>query len=112
MKAPMSSDIIKHIPALRVYSRALCKTIPDADSLVEAAVLRAIECADQYNPGENMRVWLCTVMRRHFIDSYTGPEPGRPANDARVLRAVNGLNWPAALMDLPREDREAIILVG
>lgn len=63
----MSDDILGYIPALRAYSRALCRSVPDAEDLVQETLLRAIENVHQYRPGTNMRAWLFTIMRNRFL---------------------------------------------
>ena len=63
----MSDDILGYIPALRAYSRALCRSVPDADDLVQETLLRAIENVHRYQPGTNMRAWLFTIMRNRFL---------------------------------------------
>ena len=118
----MSDDVLKHIPALRAYARALCKTVPDAEDLVQEPLLRAIENAHRYQPGTNMRAWLFTIMRnRFFTNCHKAARERTGAGDcASTLPQVKpGQEWymrtqelNAVLRQMPPHYREAIILVG
>lgn len=118
----MSDDIIGYIPALRAYARALCRSVPDADDLLQETLLRAIENAHRYQPGTNMRAWLLTIMRnRFFTNCQKAARERTGATDcASLLPQVNpdqewhlqALEMAAALRDMPVHYREAIILVG
>ncbi len=120
----MSDDILGHIPALRAYSRALCRSVPDAEDLVQETLLRAIENAHRYQPGTNMRAWLFTIMRNRFftncrkaarertgaadcVSSSVRAQVGPGQDDYMQMREMQ-----AALREMPRHYREAIILVG
>lgn len=118
----MSDDILGHIPALRAYARALCKSHADADDLVQETLLRAIENAHRYQPGTNMRAWLFTIMRNRFFTNChkAARERTGTADCASLVPQVkadqewhlqaNELN--TALAEMPAHYREAIILVG
>ncbi len=118
----MSDDILRHIPALRAYSRALCKSVPDAEDLVQETLLRAIENTHRYRAGSNMRAWLFTIMRNRFFtncrkssrertgatDCVSVQVQVRPAQDWYM----QAREMQAALRKMPLHYREAIILVG
>ncbi|MFC3568045.1 sigma-70 family RNA polymerase sigma factor [Paracoccus sp. TOH] len=118
----MSDDIIGHIPALRAYARALCRSVPDAEDLVQETLLRAIENAHRYRPGTNMRAWLFTIMRNRFFTNCqkAARERTGAADCASALPQVRpDQEWHirasemrSALIEMPRHYREAIILVG
>lgn len=65
----MSDDILDYLPALRAFARGLCRGTQDADDLVQETLLRAIEYADSYRPGTNLRAWLFTIMRSRFYNN-------------------------------------------
>lgn len=120
----MSDDVLQHIPALRAYSRALCKSVPDAEDLVQETLLRAIENADKYRPGTNMRAWLFTIMRNRFLTNCHKSARERTGGADCVSTQVaaktaasqewhmQALEMQTALHDMPIHYREAIILVG
>lgn len=120
----MSDDVLQHIPALRAYSRALCKNVPDAEDLIQETLLRAIEHAHQYRPGTNMRAWLFTIMRNRFMTNChksarerTGGADCVSTQATVKVQAsqewhMRAIEMQTALHDLPVHYREAIILVG
>lgn len=118
----MSDDIRTHIPALRVYARALCRSHPDAEDLLQETLLRAIEYAHRYQPGTNMRAWLFTIMRNRFFNDCKKRDRERTGETdcASLLQRVDAdQEWHvsvrelhAALQDMPRHYREAVVLVG
>ncbi len=118
----MSDDILGHIPALRAYSRALCRSVPDAEDLVQETLLRAIENVHRYRPGTNMRAWLFTIMRNRFFTNCrkSARERTGAADCASLAPQVKpDQEWhlqacelQAALRAMPVHYREAIVLVG
>ncbi|MDO5705270.1 MAG: sigma-70 family RNA polymerase sigma factor [Paracoccus sp. (in: a-proteobacteria)] len=118
----MSDNILSHLPALRAYSRSLCRSLPDAEDLVQETLLRAIDHAARYQPGTNLRAWLLTIMRNRFYTmchkaARERTAPGdcastlpqvAPSQEWRIQARETGV----ALRELPRHYREAIILVG
>ncbi len=120
----MSDDILGHIPALRAYARALCRSVPDAEDLVQETLLRAIENAHRYQPGTNMRAWLFTILRNRFLTNCRKAARERTgaadcvsmSSRAQVGPGQDGhmqlREMQAALRAMPPHYREAIILVG
>lgn len=120
----MTDDVLQHIPALRAYSRALCRSIPDAEDLVQETLLRAIEYAHQYRKGTNMRAWLFTIMRNRFMTNCRKSARERTGSaDCVSTQAslavqpdqewhMRELEMQSMLRDMPVHYREAIILVG
>lgn len=118
----MSDDILSYIPALRAYSRALCRSSPEAEDLVQETLLRAIEHADSYRAGTNMRAWMFAIMRNRFYtmchkaarertaagDCASTLPQVPPSQEWHIqARELNG-----ALQHIPLHYREAIVLVG
>lgn len=56
------------IPHLRRHARFLCKDDDLADDLVQECLVRAIEHADQWESGSNMRAWLITILRNCYMN--------------------------------------------
>lgn len=118
----MSDDILGYVPALRAYSRFLCKSVTDAEDLVQETLLRAIENVNRYQPGTNMRAWLFTIMRNRFLTNLhkAARERTGSADCASLTPQVKpDQEWHlqkselrAALREMPIHYREAIILVG
>lgn len=118
----MADDILTFIPALRTLSRVLCSTRADAEDLVQETLLRAIEYADHYQPGTNMRAWLLKIMRNRFYTKCHLSARERTGSDDCVSLTpsvkptqewhLQLLEMRAALHALPDPYRDAIVLVG
>ena len=118
----MSDDILTHVRALRAYARSLCGAAGDAEDLVQDTLLRAIEKADSYQPGTNMRAWLFTIMRNKFNTDVkksarerTGSSDGaprRPSVPPAQEWHLRQRELCAALEAMPVHYRETIILVA
>lgn len=66
------SDIELHIPALRRYALALLRKRDDADDLVQASLLRAIDRIASRRKGGDLRAWLFTIMHNLFVNQWHG----------------------------------------
>lgn len=118
----MSDDILSHIPALRAYSRILCRSSPEAEDLVQETLLRAIEHARSYRPGSNMRAWMFTIMRNRFYTQCHKAARERTAAGecaSNLPQVAPSQEWHiqtrelnGALREIPLHYREAILLVG
>lgn len=117
------SLMIKQIPHLRRYARALCGNLDTADDLVQDCLERAWSRVHQWRPGSDMRCWLFTIMhnvnanrvrsasRRPTVVSFDDNRDSRsigPAQEHRVVVA----NLKDALAVLPEDQRAAVLLVG
>lgn len=119
----MSDNVLDHLPALRAYARSLCRAdLAEADDLVQETLLRAIERAELYKLGTNMRAWLFTIMRNRFLTNRVKAGRERTGDaDCASLKPISppGQEWSLlvsemrdALNALPSHYREAIVLVG
>jgi RNA polymerase sigma-70 factor (ECF subfamily) len=82
-------DVVRHLPALRRYARALTRDAVAADDLVQQALLRAHEKADLYQADRPLKPWLLAIVHNLF------------ANDVRRRRAEH------AALDAISRDVEA-----
>ena len=116
-----SDDILDHVPALRTFARGLCRGGQDPDDLVQETLLRAIEYADSYRPGTNLRAWLFTIMRSRFYNNCrkTSRERTGQADCVSAMpQSQPTQEWHlrqkemlAALDRLPQHYREALMLI-
>ena len=93
-----------------------------ADDLVQEAIVKALSHLDQFTPGTSMQGWLFTILRNHHISTYRKRQ--REVQDpdgfyaARLAMApaqsehLNLRDLRTALMRLPIEQREAILLIA
>ena len=112
--------IVAEIPRLRRYARALAGDAVRADDLVQDTLERALSRFALWRPG-NLRAWLFSIMHNVFVNqvkafqpiSFPGDEalPDPPVRatqaDALELRDLS-----RALLRLPLEQREILLLVG
>ena len=115
-------DFTPYIPRLRRYARALTGERARADDLVQDTLERALIKFHLWRPGSDMRAWLFTIMHNVYINQLrsqpAGMTPG--LDEEAILLAVRPAqgDWlevrdlQAALLRLPEEQREVLLLVG
>lgn len=113
--------LIRLLPDLRAFARFLARDPTAADDLVQDTLLRALRHEAQWEPGTSLKAWTFTILRNVFLesrrragarqralDSVTMTEAMSGAQEARMELA----GVARALGTLPREQQEAIVLVG
>lgn len=122
VQASFKTGLVALLPHLRAFARGLCGRTDRADDLAQEAVLRAWAARENFVPGTNLKAWLFTIARNHFLNDLrrarreTQLEEGQ-AEVALVSEAEqeDGLylsDLHRALDLLPPERREALLLVG
>ncbi|MFT4171798.1 MAG: sigma-70 family RNA polymerase sigma factor [Rhodocyclaceae bacterium] len=113
-------DIVAEIPRLRRYARALTGDAARADDLVQDTLERALSKWRLWRPG-NLRAWLLTIMHNVFVNQWRAAPPLEyPGEDALPDASVraeqeDGLalrDLDRALLRLPGEQREVLLLIG
>lgn len=115
-----SPDLIEHLPRLRRYARALTGDAGRADDLVQDTLERALAKLDLWRPGSDLRAWLFTLMHNLFVNQIRARRPQETALDDAPDQPVSGgqleamvaRDLHAALLRLPDEQREVLLLVG
>lgn len=115
-------ELIGLLPHLRAFARGLCGRSDYADDLVQETVIKAWTAQQRFKPGTNMRAWLFTIMRNHFINDRRRSAREAPYDDDTAVRLlvedpqqenrVHLTDMESALGRLPHEQREALLLVG
>jgi len=110
------------IPHLRAFARGLCGRPDLADDLVQEALLKAWAAQERFEPGTSMRAWTFVILRNAYLtdmrrNRFRGEYDEGVAE--RTLTAPAGQEGPLhlsdmhrALLTLPPERREALLLVG
>lgn len=110
------------IPHLRAFARGLCGRPDMADDLVQETMLKAWGARDRFQPGTSMRAWTFVILRNAYLtemrrNRFRGDYDETVAE--RILTAPAGQEEPLhladmhrALLQLPPERREALLLVG
>lgn len=116
-------DIPAHLGALRRYALVLTRDAGEAEDLVQEALVKAVAGAASWQPERPVRPWLLAILhnthvsrrRRKQVEAAcagelagTLPQAAPAPQPARVElgRTVE------ALLTLPEEQREALILVA
>ena len=111
------------IPRLRRYARALTRDTVRADDLVQSCLTRAVAKQHLWQAGTDLRAWLFTLLHNQHvndvrrsaregsnisIDEIAPTLPTQP----NAMAALELRDLERALVKLPQEQREVILLVG
>jgi RNA polymerase sigma-70 factor (ECF subfamily) len=118
----LKDDMLRTIPSLRAFAFSLCGNADRADDLVQETLMKAWINQNSFTQGTSMSAWLFTILRNVFYSEYR--KRRREVEDAEGTMAARLISVPeqnghmdlqdlrSALMKLPPEQREALILVG
>jgi RNA polymerase sigma-70 factor (ECF subfamily) len=121
-KRAFKRELTEVVPHLRAFARGLCGRPDMADDLVQEALLKAWAAQDRFEPGTSMRAWTFVILRNAYLtdmrrNRFRGEYDETVAE--RILVAPAGQEEPIhlsdlhrALLTLPPERREALLLVG
>jgi RNA polymerase sigma factor (sigma-70 family) len=110
------------IPHLRAFARGLCGRPDMADDLVQETMLKAWSARDRFEEGTNMRAWTFVILRNTYLSEirrnrFIGEYDESVAERIMVVKAdqegpMHLADLHRALLKLPQERREALLLVG
>lgn len=114
--------LLAALPTLRAFAMSLSGRHDRADDLVQETVMKAWAKQSDFRLGTNMQAWLVTILRNHYYSqmrkrgrevqdtegSYTARLSVAPSHDGVMDLA----DFRRALLELPDEQREALLLVG
>lgn len=115
-------ELTEVVPHLRAFARGLCGRPDMADDLVQEALLKAWAAQERFEPGTSMRAWTFVILRNAYLtdmrrNRFRGEYDEGVAE--RILTQPAGQEGPIhlsdlhrALLTLPPERREALLLVG
>ena len=121
-KRAFKRELTEVVPHLRAFARGLCGRPDMADDLVQETMLKAWAAQDRFEPGTSMRAWTFVILRNAYLtdmrrNRFRGEYDETVAE--RILTAPAGQEGPVhladmhrALLTLPPERREALLLVG
>ncbi len=119
--SPLHRELVSFLPSLRAFARSLTRNQTEADDLVQETLTKALANIGQFAPGTNMRAWLCTIQRNTFYTNYhkRAREPLLMVEELPGVYSKASQEWSVklrevdeALLKLPIDQREAVILVG
>ena len=110
------------IPDLRAFARGLIGRTALADDLVQEALLKAWSAQHLFQPGTNFKAWCFVILRNLYMSflrrqRFWGEWDESVAERVLSVRATQGdnldlIDLQRALMQLPKLQREAVLLVG
>lgn len=122
MDTSARAALLSAIPDLRAFAVSLCGSKDQGDDLVQEALLSAWAHLDQFEEGTNMRAWLFTILRNHFLNqcrrrrNQVEDIDGHQAEHVTIAPEQDGwgicTDLRHALAQLPVHQREAVLLVG
>lgn len=121
--ADLSADLVTHVGALRRYARALVGNPVDADDMVQECLTRVLAQMRAWREVRDLRAYMFTTLHNVFVDN--GRRKRSAGVEVPIDDVVGRLSTPAtqnvrlevrdmmdALAQLPREQREVVLLVG
>ena len=124
---PLSDDAFKQqlaavIPHLRAFGRSLAGDPDTADDLVQDTMLKAWTARASFAAGSSIKAWTFVILRNAYFSrlrrqKFQGDYDEGVAERTLTVAAAqeDGLritDLQRALLQLPAEQREALILVG
>jgi len=115
--------VVRQIPRLRRYSRALTGDKNSADDLVQDTLARALSRLELWRSGSDLRAWLFTIMHNVFVNNIK--QQNRMNANISIEELSDSLSHAdsqsstlelndclQALDRLPYQQREVILLVA
>lgn len=114
--------LVLQIPSLKKFAFHLTKNKADADDLVQATCLRALEKVDYFKDDTNLLSWTSKIMFNLFASSYRRKMKFETKLDPNIFLGNISIsptqefclefsNTRNAMMQLKRTHREVLILV-
>jgi RNA polymerase sigma-70 factor (ECF subfamily) len=117
-----AEGIVKHVPHLRRYARALTGDFTSAEDLVQDTIERGWRRMTLWRPGSNLRAWLFTIMHNLYINQvkagqrHSNIAVSHDDRDVPVSAPQDHhlelIDLSKALQRLPPEQREVLLLIG
>lgn len=77
-----NSLVLSYSEGLKPFAITLTKDREAAQDLFQETLYKAFAHREKYQPGTNIKAWLCTIMRNIFINEYRRNERKRAVIDA------------------------------
>ncbi|KPP82190.1 MAG: RNA polymerase ECF subfamily sigma 70 factor [Oceanicaulis sp. HLUCCA04] len=115
-------EMAEAIPYMRAFARSLAGNDSAADDLTQDALIKAWSARQRFRAGSNFRAWIFTIVRNQFYSNcrrswrqvaWDQEQADRTLTGPSSMNGVLELDETRrALLELPDDQREAIILVG
>lgn len=112
--------LVACVPQLRAFARMLVGARDVADDLVQETVLKALAAEGRFRPGTNLRAWLMTILRNHWISEIRARRhlsdheirPEMSTMQAGQLASVELSEIRAAIARLTPDHREVLVMIA
>lgn len=121
-EATFKEALLKSIPAMRGFAVSLVGSADRADDLVQETLTKAWTHQQSFQPGTNLKAWLFTILRNAFyshlrkrrreVEDVDGAISAGLAVDGDQQSHMDMADMKTALLRLPEEQREALLLVS
>ena len=118
----LKDDLVAQIGSLRAFAVSLCGDRERADDLVQETLFKAWNHLDSFHEGTNLKAWLFTILRNTYfserrkrkreVEDADGSYAARLASRPEQHGHMDMQDFQAALVRLPDDQREALVLVG
>lgn len=115
-------ELTSAIPYMRAFARSLTGNDAAADDLTQDALVKAWRARERFRAGTNFRAWVFTIVRNQFYSDQRRSWRQAPWDEEKAKRTLSGPQGldsmmaldelRRALIELPEDQREAIVLVG
>lgn len=113
--------VLNNSDGLKPFAITLTRDFETAQDLCQETLYKAFAHRDKYQPGTNIKAWLCTIMRNIFINDYRRAGRKKLVVDAVRYAALHQMQEGAdrnirlreihtALYQLPAIFKEACLL--
>lgn len=115
-------ELVEIMPKLQKFAYKLCRTQEDAEDLVQASMLKAMEKREMFTEGTSLFSWTSKVMYNLFVsnyrrrvkfetqfdpEDYIGKQQCAPLQEQHMeLHKVN-----VAMRDLTDEHRDILVMI-
>jgi RNA polymerase sigma-70 factor (ECF subfamily) len=116
------ADLLACVPHLRAFAWFLARNRDRADDLVQDTIVRALNAAQRFRAGSNLKAWMFTILRnlhynevrknRVHIQSLDDPLAYEPAVPPSQMASLEFGDFRRAFWQLADDRREVLILVG
>ena len=122
VSSSLRDSLVAEMGSLRAFGVSLCGDKERADDLVQETLFKAWNHLDSFKEGTNLKAWLFTILRntyfserrkrRREVEDADGTYAARLASQPAQHGHMDMQDFRAALVRLPDDQREALVLVG
>jgi RNA polymerase sigma-70 factor (ECF subfamily) len=115
-------DLTDLIPRMRAFGRTMTGDMTAGEDLAQESLAKAWAARHTYQPGTNLKAWVHMIMRNQFYSEKRRSWRTVPLEQDVAERTLPAISDPdsalaldelrRAMLMLPEEQREALILIG